>query len=217
MMICALALSLAACGGTATAENNLAQLDNQIAQANIDPAVSSAIEDEILVDPNLVQQSSPNGVRHPERPLQAPYPTDQQQPSRAGAAMPQANAALPSDPAAPMAGVCGAQLQMGPQWADRLPAEFPPYPGGRVTEAAGADVGNCHARVITFMTSNPFQQVLDWYAGAAQRAGYSAEHQVRDGDHILGGTNERTNGAFFLIVTPRADGSEVAIIVNNGR
>ena len=51
----------------------------------------------------------------------------------------------------------------------------------------------------------------------AIRAGYSSEHQLRGDDHILGGANERTGGAFYLIVTPKGQGSDVAIIANNGR
>ena len=72
-------------------------------------------------------------------------------------------------------------------------------------------------RVVTFTTPHPFQQVLNWYAGVATRAGFSAQHQVKDGDPVLGGVNSRTDGAFYLIVTPKAEGSEVALIVNNGR
>ena len=208
----ALAL-LSGCGG-GTAEANLAQMDNQIAAADIDPAVTSAVEDEILVDPALVQQSNPNGVRHPERPLQAPYPVDGQAP--AGSGVQQASGQLPSDPEAPIAGACGAPFQYGAAWAQRLPAEFPAYPGGRITEAAGNNGGNCRVRVVTFTTPDGFQQVLNWYAGAASRAGFSAEHQVKDGDHVLGGANQRTDGAYYLIVTPRPEGSDVALIVNNG-
>ncbi|HEY0114901.1 MAG TPA: hypothetical protein VGB54_04195 [Allosphingosinicella sp.] len=203
---------LSACGGSA--EANLAQMDNQIAAADIDPAVTTAIEDEILVDPALVQQSNPNGVRHPERPLQAPYPVETR---RAGAPMTEANGAVPTDPTAQIAGACGAPFQYGPEWAERLPADFPPYPGGRVTEAAGNNAGNCRMRVVTFVTEHSWQQVLDWYRGAVTRAGFNFEHQVRGADHVLGGVNERNDGAYYLIVTPEQGGSKVALIVNNGR
>jgi hypothetical protein len=40
---------------------------------------------------------------------------------------------------------------------------------------------------------------------------------LRDGDHVLAGANAKDNGAFYLIVTPKAKGSEVALIANNGR
>ena len=107
--------------------------------------------------------------------------------------------------------------QYGPEWAGRLPAEFPAYPGGRVTEAAGSDRGECHVRVVTFTTRDPYNRVLEYYRSLAARAGFSAEQQTRGGDQVLGGTNDGTNGAYYLIVTPTRDGSEVALIVNNGR
>lgn len=196
--IAAAALLLASCGGAE--ENSLAAIDNEIAAADIDPAISSAIEDEILVDPALVGQSNPNGVRHPERPLTAPYP------SRAGA----------SDPNAPVGSPCGIPFEHGAQWAERMPAEFPTYPGGRVTEAAGADRGDCRARVLTFETGHDWERVLDFYRSAATRAGYDAEHELRAGDHVLGGINARTDGAYLVIVTPEASGSRVAVIVSSG-
>lgn len=217
MIFCAASASLlllSACGG-GTSEANLAQIDNQIAAADVDPALSSALQDDILVDPALVQQANANGVRQPERPLSAPYPLANQ--SRAGAPMQGASAAVPGDPEAPIAGACGVPIQYGREWAERLPAEFPAYPGGRVTEAAGVNHGDCRMRVVTFTTSHSWQQVLGWYRDAANRAGFNFEHQARGGDQILAGANPRTNGAYYVIVTPGHGGSEVALIVNNGR
>jgi hypothetical protein len=196
--------ALSACGGGAQ-ETNLAALDNQLFANKADPALTSAIEDEILVDPALVQQSNANMVRTAEQPLQAPYP-------------PVRNASHPPHgPDGPVAGACGAALQYGPEWAERLPAEFPPYPGGRVTEAAGNNAGNCRMRVVTFTTSHDWRQVLGWYRDVVTRAGFNHEHQQRGADHVLGGVNERTDGAYYIIVTPGQGGSQVALIVNNGR
>jgi hypothetical protein len=193
-------LLLGACSGGA--ENNLAAIDNALLANGADPALTSALEDQILVDPNLVQQAQPNTVRPPETPMQAQYP--------AGSAAPrQASASGESG------GACAGPFDYGPQWASRLPAEFPAYPGGRVTEAAGNDGGRC--RVVSFTTGDPYNRVLDHYRSLASRGGFNAEHQVRGQDHVLGGVNARTDGAFYLIVTPRQNGSEVALIVNNGR
>lgn len=200
------ALLLASCGGAT--ENSLAAIDKEIAKGDVDPAITTAIEDEILVDPTLVQQSNPNGVRHPERPLEAPYPT------RAGA---DASAGNGSGPSGSVNSPCGVPFQNGAEWAERLPAEFSAYPGGRVTEAAGADRGDCHVRVVSFSTDHGWERVLDHYRGAASRAGFDAEHELKDGDHMLGGTNARTDGAYLVIVTPQGGGSQVSLIVNNGR
>ena len=56
-------LVLAACSGGEG--NNLAALDNELLANGADPALTSALEDQILVDPNLVQQAHPNTVRPP--------------------------------------------------------------------------------------------------------------------------------------------------------
>lgn len=205
-------LALSACSGGA--ETNLASLDNQISAADLDPALTSALADEILVDPTLVQQSNANGLRVPERPLEAPYPLANGV-RRAAADDPPAG--RPPGPDAPIAGACGSAFEYGPEWAERLPADFPPYPGGRVTESAGTNNGDCRMRVVTFTTGDNWQQVIDWYRQIVIRAGFNHEQQQRGADYVLGGVNERTDGAYFLIVTPVQNGSEVALIVNNGR
>ena len=104
-------------------------------------------------------------------------------------------AAAPATPSA-----CGVPFVYGNEWANRLPAEFPAYPGGRVTEAAGSDRGDCHMRVVTFTTADPYNRVLEHYRSLADRAGFSAEQQARGGDQVLGGT--RGEAAYYLIVTP---------------
>ena len=58
-------------------------------------------------------------------------------------------------------------------------------------------------------------QLLDWYQAKVEGAGFSAERQTRDGDQILAGTGP-SGGAYYLIVTPRARGADVALITNNG-
>src|SRR4026208_2203880 len=62
-----------ACSGGGD-ENNLAELDNELLANGADPALTSALEDQILVDPNLVPQSHPNTDPPPESPVQAQYP-----------------------------------------------------------------------------------------------------------------------------------------------
>jgi len=205
-----LALALAACGGGDG--NNLSELDNELIGNGTDPALTSALNDQILTDPNLAQQSNRNAARPAEAPVQAQYPAGSDaRVSRASAGdVPGSAAAMPGS-------ACGAPFEYGPQWARRLPAEFPPYPGGRVTEAAGSDRGDCHMRVVTFVTRDPYNRVLEHYRRLAAHAGFTAEHQVRGNDQVLGGVNEASDGAFYLIVTPARQGSEVALIVNRGR
>lgn len=216
----AAALALAGCSGGGD-EGNLASLDNQLTNDS-DPALTAALQDQIAVDPNLAQQSNRNAVRPPETPTQAPYPTDtsgapQAQPAAAGA-KPAAQLA-----SAPQAGGSGANCTSGANfhynhaWAQRLPTAFPLYPNGRLTEAAANNSDGCSTRVVSFSTADNAQRVIDWYNSRAVGAGYTSERETRGGDLILAGANARDNGAFYLIVTPKGNGSDVALIVNNGR
>ena len=202
-------LALAACGSGN--DNNLAEMDNSLIGNGADPALTSALEDQILVDPNLVQQTHPNSARPPETPVQAQYPAD----GGSGGAASGAGGGQAGAGGGAQVSACGAPFAYGNEWAGRLPAEFPAYPGGRVTEAAGSDRGDCHMRVVTFTTSDPYNRVLEHYRSLADRAGFSAEQQARGGDQVLGGT--RGEAAYYLIVTPIQSGSDVALIVNNGR
>jgi hypothetical protein len=220
LLTLAAALAVGAC--SSGGDNALAEMDNALLANGVDPALTSALEDQILVDPNLVQQANPNTVRPPEAPVQAQYPAGSARAEAALASMQSAGAATDGGrqarPSA-TAGPCGTSLPFdhGAQWARRLPAEFPLYPGGQVTEAAGSDQGRCRMRVVTFSTADPYPRVLQYYRSLAAQAGFSAEHQKRGQDHVLGGVKESNDGAYYLIVTPKAQGSEVALIANNGR
>jgi hypothetical protein len=211
-------LALGGCGRGGD-DSNLASLDNQLTN-DTDPALTAALQDQIAVDPNLAQQSNANAVRPPETPTQAPYPADSARaPAPAAAGIAKPGAQLASAPARGAAANCtsGDSFSYNNAWAQRLPAAFPFYPNGRLTEAAANNSNGCSTRVVSFTTADNFQRVLDWYNTRAVKAGYSSEHEVRGGDHILAGANSRDDGAFYLIVTPRGNGSEVALIANNGR
>ena len=216
----AAALALAGCGRGD--DGNLASLDNQLTN-DTDPALSAALQDQIAVDPELAGQSNRNAVRPPETPTTATYPADTlraPEPRAAGSAQ-TPGAQLASAPAAGGGAnpncTDNAKFHSNTGWAQRLPAAFPLYPSGKLTEAAANNSNGCAARVVSFTTADNFQRVLDWYNTRAVRSGYTSEHQVREGDHILAGANAGDNGAFYLIVTPRGNGSEIALIVNNGR
>jgi hypothetical protein len=209
--LAAASLALAACDRSPS-EAELAKLDNQLVGNEADPALTNALEDQILVDPALNQQSNKMAARAPSSAPQAQYPvTDKGQAAGAGAAA--GGATAPMQQAAAVTGACGGKFEYGANWAKRLPTNFAVYPGARITEAAG-NAGDC--RVVIFASADAPQRVLDWYRGRAAQAGYSPEQQVRGSDLVLGGAN-RGAGAFFLIVTPKAKGAEGALIVNQGR
>jgi hypothetical protein len=147
-------------------------------------------------DPALTQQSNKLAARAPAAPAQAQYPAP-----RAGQQIADAG--------------CIGNVEYGSDWARRLPAAFAVYPGGRITEAAGNDKGDCNIRAVSFTTATPPARLLDWYAERAAGAGYSADRDQRDGDQILAGTSG--DNAYYLIVTPTASGSDAALIANDGR
>jgi hypothetical protein len=187
-------LALAACARGA--END--RLDDALLGNGLDPALTSAIEDPILVDPNLAQQAHPNTVRPPEAPVQAQYP-------------PPSADQLSADIATAL---CGSAFERGAHWAGRLPAELPLYPAARLTGAAGNDAGECRIRIVSFRTDDDWQAVLDFYRARADRAGFSSEQQQRGTDHLLGGVGPRTGSAFVLVATPLERGTEVSLVVD---
>jgi hypothetical protein len=201
-------------------EAELNRLDNSLMANDTDPALTSALQDQIMVDPALTQQSNKNAVRAPASPPAAQYPlpggpqSGGQAGAKPGAKPPQtANADEPAERGAD----CGARLNYNPGWAQKLPAAFAVYPGARVTDAAGLDAADCRVRVVTFTTAAPPERVLDYYRARATGAGYSAEHQMREGDHILAGTMGQSDRAFYLILSPlKGGGSDVSLITNGG-
>ncbi|HEY1606296.1 MAG TPA: hypothetical protein VGF77_11950 [Allosphingosinicella sp.] len=186
------ALALAGCGKGGDQANNLAALDNQLVANNNDPAVTSALNDPILTDRDLANQSNRNAVRSTGGPPQALYPADAGQP-----------------PAPPCAAV---PLDSNPAWAQRLPPEFPLYPGAKLTEAAGTDAAPCRLRAVILATADPWDRVLGFYQAQAVRAGYDVGRQARDGDRILAGTHG--DQAFYLIASPKGQGTEISLIVD---
>ena len=202
-------LALPACGG-GSANNDLAAIDNELIANSVDPALTSALQDQLSVDPTLAQQANPNSARPPESPVQAQYPADAN-PGEDGSRTRTAGGTAPP----PSAAACGRGFDYGNEWASRMPPEFPAYPGARLTEAAGNDHGGCRMRVVSFTTADPPQRVIERYRGLVTGAGYSAEQQRRGGDQVLGGT--RGESAYYLIATPQGTGSDVSLIVNNGR
>lgn len=194
-------LGVSAYGGRDEADQLASAVD---LASGTDPAVTRALQDEILVDPELSNQSNANAVRTPGAPAQVSYPAE------SGATSAQ-YAALGAGAAS-----CADKLDRSARWAQRLPAALAVLPGSKVTNAAGSDTGRCAMRVVTFLTSAAPRAVLGHYRSRAAAAGYAADYQLRDGDHILTGAGAPGGGAYFLIVPPqRGGGSEVAIIAHS--
>lgn len=247
----ALALAVAACGQREGADRNLDALDNELVESGSgsantrDPAMMAALQDQIMVDPALAQQSNTDTVRPPAQPYSGAVPADDVARPPASAPMSThgiaTSDAVKPDPA-PQAGgcpgcaakkqsltlgalvsrqpdrrtaACAGAMRYSARWAERLPADLPLYPGARVSEAAGADSATCRVRAVSFSTDASPQTVLDWYYARATGAGYSAEHQADGAEHMLGGTRGGDGGAYAVILTARHGGGTEVDLLAN--
>lgn len=227
-------VALAACGGGEQA----AEAD---AGGNIaDPALTTALQDEIMVDPQLGRQANGDAIRPPNQPYSSGMPSDAvatnsgkidgellraPEPVAAGEQCATCAASRESMTLGGLAArqpdgsasKCAASVRYSAAWAQRLPKDLPLHPQARVTEAAGSTEGGCALRVVSFSAPQPLQAMLDWYYTKAVRAGYSAEHQLDGKEHILGGTRARDDAAYVLYMTARADGgTDVDLVANKG-
>lgn len=231
-----LALVLAGCSGSAPAPQNEAEVPNVA-----DPAITAALQQAIMVDPQLGRQANGQAIRPPAQPATGGVPDDAvatnngrvdsaglrhaPPPSAPGGGCPRCAAArrsvtlggLAAKQPDPRTRDCAAGLRYSADWAARLPADLPLYPRARVVEAAGSTAGGCRLRVVSFSAPEPLQTMLDWYYTRALAAGYDAEHQAEGGEHVLGGTRARDGGAYVLFLRARRDGgTDVDLVANNG-
>ena len=223
--LAALAICLSACGGKKT--------DNA-ATKGIDPATAEALEDQIMVDPNLTQQNNRFGGRNDAGAMQAGIPdTAASGPVAAPGKLLSAPAPTNASgvPGITLGQLAQEQATKGPKassdgcdktfhysmrWATKLPAAFPLYPDAQVTEAAGNNSEPCRMRLVTFTSRTPVKTLVDYYYTHAVRGGFNAEHQLADGGHILAGANPRNGDAYYLVFNERQGVSEVDMIVNHG-
>ena len=244
-----LPLALSACGQKKD-DSNIDSLDAELTgntQGNSrDPAMTAALQDQIMVDPALAGQSNNDSLRPPQQPYSGAVPPDSVAPSKTadnggagatgsssgGKSAPAPNGNCPQckvrDDSVTLGALakrqsdrktsaCAANLQYSTGWVQRLPADIPLYPDARVDEAAGSANGGCALRVVSFSTGASVKAVIDWYYGRVTGAGYSAEHQADGNQHVLGGTRGRDGGAYVIYVQPRGDGrTEVDLVANNG-
>lgn len=242
----AVPLALAACGRPAPARQDLDSLDRQLTAsgpANREPALTAALHDQIMVDPQLVQQSNTGAVRPPPRPDAGSIPPDDlgapRDTSRAAdlKATPAATPGCPDCKAArgsltlgalaerqsqASVAACSGSLGYATGWAGKLPPALPLYPDARIAEAAGSDAKGCALRVVSFASAAPVARVTDWYYAHAVRAGYTADHRADGAERVLRGARPNAGGAggaatFMLYLRPRTGGgSDVDLVTAGG-
>lgn len=189
---------------------------------NVDPAVVAALDDQILVDPDLSRQNQGNAaltgnVDHalplPDTSFRALEAAREEARAIVGGrgrfrALPPADRQEAEAPLAKRitiaaraayAGVsepCLRSLDRGFIWAARMPAAFPVYPRGATQEAAGTDAGICAVRAVNFRTPIPLEEVLVFYHTRAIDAGFSSTLANAGEESVLSGTRD---GASFAV------------------
>lgn len=226
------ALLLAGCGSN----------EEPASEPEDDPALSGALGEQIMVDPDLVGQNRANSAAalpSQDRSL----PTVDAGPEAIAAARAEAlrlvggpgrmkkapearevSGELPADAALTAAARsaapggnadCAERAQYTMTWAARMPPAFPVYPRGAVQEAAGTDAGGCALRVVNFVTPVPLAEVMDFYFTRARDAGFSAERQMQGSDDVLAGVNGR---ASYVVYARRlaSGNTEVDLVTSGG-
>lgn len=197
--------------------------------AETDPALSGALGDQIMVDPDMTGENGaalgPDGgqitlppqERSPEAVKAAKADaadvaggtlTAAPQPAKGSAAALTEGAATAAQvaQAAKVARTdCASKVAYSNTWAARLPAEIPVYPRGAVQEAAGTDSEGCALRVVNYATPVSPEDVMSFYYTMARKAGYGAEYRLDGTDHVIGGRN----GGRAYVVYARKLGSGV--------
>lgn len=211
--------------------------DKKPTAGETDPALTSALGDQIMVDPEMVGGKgaalAPNGGKitvppqdlTPEAIAAAkkkalevvggvlqPAPN----PGKGGAqnlAASVATAAQIAQGAQAGGGDCASKVQYSNTWAAKLPAELPVYPRGAVQEAAGIDGQGCSLRVVSFATPVGLNDVVSFYYTKAAKAGYTAEYKLDGTDHVLGG---RKDGRAYVVYARSLEGglTEVDLVAS---
>lgn len=233
----ALASALAGCGGAKQPDAELDRLDRELAETNTaspaaDPALRSALQDQIMVDPALTRMANADAVRPPPQPLSGAVPPDLPASGKAAEAdklrsappagecrqCASARQAMTLGAVAASqggrAGGCAAAIAYSAAWANKLPRSVPLYPDAAVSEAAGADGAGCALRVVSFTSGAPMQRLLDWYYTKATAAGFAAQHGANGAEHTLAGT--KAGAAFLVTVKPTANGGTAVDLMADG-
>jgi hypothetical protein len=210
------------------------------ATAEGDPALTGALGDDIMVDPDLTGQNragegltaGSNKVELPpeQRSPEAIAKAKEEAAKLTGGAIQSAPAAqggtdVPSlvEQAATAAQVadaskaggtdCASKAEYSMNWASKLPAGLKVYPRGAVQEAAGTDADGCSLRVVSFATPVSPDDVINFYYTSVRKAGYDAKHRLDGNDHVLGGAK---GGSAYLIYARSLDNglTEVDLIAS---
>ena len=223
------AAALAACAEPAS---------EQIAQPERDPIVEQALNDHLMVDPDLAFQNEGNaaltiGFDHSIPPIDArpetvamirdaarirlleggevldlPTPVVKEGVSTLG------NAITAGERASllPETRDCADRLDNSAIWAARLPGFAEILPRGAVVDAAGSNSGECRLRVVTYRTPLPPEEALQFHFTLLWRADFEPRYvAVGETETGIRGSKRSTHAAIHA--HPSLDGlTEIDIV-----
>ncbi len=198
------AATLGACDNTPSPDERAAA--RRTALAETDPAVIEALADPIMSDRDLSAADDSLRVRHIGGPAVVSVPPR----SKANAKMLAALDGLLPEPA------CETGFKSGAVWLGEIPAAFAVYPGATNVSAEGLDKGSCRVRVAGFEAAATPWTILSHYRRRATEAGYASDLKRRGADHVLTGSRASDRASFYMIVSPRAKTSSVALLTSGG-
>jgi hypothetical protein len=225
-------LALAACSSADKAPD---------ANAERDPAAAAALNDPIMVDPDLASQNRGNSALSGGGPAQGDLPDFIRTPEEAatsraaaqallGAAPPTAPAPLSTSAKSRLAGAltmpalataseiatpaCADQLSFTMAWAARLPAGLPIYPRGHAIVAAGSDSAACKVRAVRYVTPVGVGDAVDFYYACTRAAKLPAERRREGSDEVVAGN--QGSAAYAVYIRQRGDGMTEVDVLTSG-
>lgn len=206
----------------------------------VDAAVSDALGDPIMTDPDLVTQNGAYSAIAVSGPVRSALPPIDRGDAAIGAARDEASSlmggTIPPVPAplsgdlkayreavtaAQMVGAakvansgCIQNIAYTARWAAMLSPPLQVYPRGAVEEAAGTDAGGCALRMVHFKTPAALDDVLAFHNARLRAAGYPVEHIADGADHVLRG--RKGAASYVIYIRQGKDGLTAADIVVSG-
>lgn len=195
-----------------------------------DPAAAAALNDPIMIDPDLSAQNRGNSALSGGGPAQGDLPdfigTPEEAAAARAAAQTQLGIAPPTAPGpgttsrnsrlagaltmpalAAAAGIaspaCADQLGFTMAWAARLPAGLPIYPRGHAIMAAGSDIAGCKLRAVRFITPVAVSDAVDFYYASARAAKLPAARRREGSDEVVAGSQ---GGAAYAVYARQRGG-----------
>jgi hypothetical protein len=232
LVLCSFLLILAGCSSSKPAPDPNAERDG---------AAAAALNDPIMVDPDLSAQNRGNAALSGGGPPNGNLPDFNRSPEEAEAArtaaLAQFGGAISPAPAASasadksrLAGAltmpavaaasgivskaCAEGMGFTFGWAAQLPAGLQIYPRGHATVGAGNDTNGCKVRAVRFVTPVSVSDAVDYYFASARGAKLSPERRHEGDDEVVAGKSAAGSGAAYI--RKRADGLTEVDLISSG-